>query len=79
MAPIAPMTGPALAEAPLVETVDVPEEVPEGGPVDTVPLPETTDVTSVELPLEEIVATEDATDAMVVALFTDETTPFPPA
>lgn len=77
-APIAPITGPAVAMAPLLETAVRPLEVPEGPAVETVPLPETTEVTKVELLLEEIVATEDATGAVVVALFTEETTPFPP-
>lgn len=71
------MMGPAVAAAPLEETVDEPVEVLDGVDVDTVPLPEITDVTKVELLLDERVATDDATGAIVVALFTEETTPFP--
>jgi hypothetical protein len=77
IAPIAPKMGPAVATAPLVEAAVGPVEAEE--PVETEPLPETTEVTIVvPLLLDEIVATEDATGAVVVALLTEETTPFPP-
>ena len=77
IAPIAPNTGPAVAAAPLVEAVARPVEV--GEPVEIEPLPEITEVTIVVLLLlDEIVATEDATGAVVVALLTEEITPFPP-
>jgi len=76
-APIAPKMGPAVAAAPLLEAVPGPVEV--GELVETEPLPETTEVTIVVLLLwDEIVATEDATGAVVVALLTEETRPFPP-
>jgi hypothetical protein len=76
-APIAPNMGPAVAAAPLLETAAGPVEV--GELVETEPLLETTEVIIVVLLLlDEIVATEDATGAVVVALFTEETTPFPP-
>jgi len=76
IAPIAPKMGPAVAAAPLWEAVAGPVEV--GEPVEIEPLLETTDVTIVVLlPLDEIVATEDATGAVVVALLTEEITPFP--
>jgi hypothetical protein len=76
IAPMAPNIGPAVAAAPLLEAVARPVEV--GELVETDPLPETTEVTIVLLLLlDEIVATEDATGAVVVALLTEETTPFP--
>ena len=76
-APMAPNMGPAVAAAPLLETVAGPVEV--GEPEETEPLLETTEVTIVVLfLLDEIVATEDATGAVVVALLTEETTPLPP-
>ena len=67
---------PAVAAAPLLDAVAGPVEV--GEPVETEPLPETIEVTiEVPLLLDEIVATEDATGAVVVALLTEEITPFP--
>lgn len=77
IAPIAPNMGPAVAAAPLLEAVAGPVDV--GELVETEPLLETTEVTMVvPLLLDEIVATEDATGAVVIALLTEETTPFPP-
>lgn len=78
IAPTAPTREPVLATAALEEAVAGPVLVDLGVPVATVPLPlDPTEVTRVLLLFEEIVATEEATGAVVVALTAEETTPFP--
>jgi hypothetical protein len=80
MAPTAATMEPAVAMAALVDCVAGPVVVPVplGEEVATVLLPETTEVTTVELLMDGMVATLEATGAVVVALFTEDATPFPP-